>query len=158
MIKQIIISLLFILSSAQLWADCGDPPDLDSNQKGVTVYQHTKTVFESGESGGEKTKAYDNLIVWMKDLKGLCFSITTISHQLHQCFLDGKATAMRKNEYSYTQNECRVFLSFMKDKVKVKVVGSRGNFCVAEDLGEDNGCGMNTSIDSAIYKVRKKLP
>ena len=151
MIKKIIISLLFILSSAQLWADCGDIPDLDSTEKGVSVYSYAHTII--------KEIVYDNLIVWKKDSKELCFSITTISTKDNrECSLDGKATKVRKNQYTYTQNECRISLIFIKNKVKVNVTGSRGtNFCSGEDLGKDNGgCGMNTSINSAIYKVRNK--
>ena len=151
----IIIFLIFILSSVQVWADCGDIPDLDSTEKGVTVYSHAHTIYDRTD-GKEKTNDY--LIVWNKDSKELCFSITTISNEYRECYLDGKATKMRNNQYNYTRNECRVFLTFIKDKVKVKVVGSRGtNYCAGKDFGKDNGgCGMNTSIDSAIYKVRKK--
>jgi hypothetical protein len=151
--KFMLIFLISILYCVQVWAACGDTPEGDSNQKGVSIYQHAKTVYDSTEGN---IKANDNLIVWNKDANELCFSITTVSNYFHNCSVEGKSTKVRNNEYGYTQNKCRVFLSFMKDKVKVTATGSRGNYCVAEDLGEDNGCGMNTSIDSVVYKVRKK--
>ena len=153
------IIFLILASVAYAWADCGDPPGLDSHQKGVSVYRHRKVVFESGESGGKKTTAYDHLIVWNRNPKELCFSITTISSQLHECYLDGKATKVRQNVYSYSENNCHAVLTFIKDKIKVVAKGSRGNYCVGEDLGDNNGgCGMNTSIDFAIYTEQKNRP
>jgi hypothetical protein len=149
--KYIIIFLIIILSSVQVWADCGYAPDLDSKQEGVTIYSHTKTIYYTGEG---KIKANDNLIVWNKDTKELCFSVTTISNEYHNCSVDGKATKLKNNEYSYLQKECRVVLTFLKDKVKVNVTGPRGNFCVDDDLG--GGCGMNAYIDSTTYKRTKK--
>ena len=152
------IIFLILASVAQAGTDCGDPPDLDSRQKGVTIYQHAKVVFQSGQTDDEKMTRYDHLIIWNKNLKELCFSITTISYQLHECYLEGKAIKIRKNIYTHTRNKCQAQLTFDKDKVKINVKGSRGDYCVGEDLGEnEGGCGMNTSIDSAIYtKIRVK--
>ncbi len=138
---------MIVLTSFQVWAVCGDPPD--TKQKGVTEYSHAKTVFHSIDG---KMKGNDSLVVWNKNPKNMCFFITTISDEYRTCFLNGKASKVHKNEYSYTQNQCRVFLTFSKDKVKVRVTGSEGNnYCTDADFGEDNGCGMNTSIDSATY-------
>lgn len=75
------IIFLVLAYVAQAWADCGDTRDLDSRQKGVTVYRHRKVVFEAGQTGGQETTGYDHLIVWNKTPKELCFSITTISYQ-----------------------------------------------------------------------------
>ena len=134
--------------------DCGETPDLDAKQKGVTEYSHQTEIFHSIDG---EVKSADSLIVWNRDARQMCFSITTVSDEYRTCYVEGKASMVRENEYSYTENKCRAFFTFIKDKVEVKIIGSRGNFCVADDLGEDNGCGMNTSIDSATYmKLRKK--
>ncbi len=150
--KYMIVLLIFISSSVQVWADCGDTPDSDSKQKGVALYSHTKTVSYSGE---ERIKANDELIVWNKDAKEACFDITTYSNEFHNCGIGGKATKVKNNEYIYSQKECRVVLTFLKEKVKVAVTGPRGNFCVNDDLA--GGCGMNASVGSATYlRARKK--
>jgi uncharacterized protein YecT (DUF1311 family) len=135
--------------------DCGEKPDLDLKQKGVTEYSHQRVIYHSIDG---EMKGADSLTVWNRDARKMCFSITTVSDQYRTCYLEGKATAVSENEYSYTENKCRALFTFIKDKVKVKMIGSEGkNYCVPEDLGEDNGCGMNTSIDSATYiKLRKK--
>ena len=151
-----IIMIFILIYSIPVWADCGETPEPDLKQKGVTEYEHAKIIFHSQDG---KVRSRDSLTVWKRNPSGMCFSIMTISNEYRTCYLEGEASLLHKNEYTYTQNECRASFTFKKDKVLVKVIGSRGNFCVAEDLGEDNGCGTNTSIDTATYiKSRKKRP
>lgn len=153
--KHITVFLIVFFTSFQVWADCGDSPA--AKQKGGTEYSHAKTVFHSIDG---KMKGNDSLVVWNKNPKNMCFFITTISNEYRTCFLNGKASKVGKDEFSYTQNQCRVSFTFLKDKVKVSVTGSDGrDYCAGADFGEDNGCGMNTSIDSAEYiKESKSLP
>ena len=67
------------------------------------------------------------------------------------------APAAYLNKYSYMQKDCHVVLLFLNDEVKVNVTGPRGKYCVDDDLG--GGCGMNASVETAIYKkVKKKQP
>jgi uncharacterized protein len=135
--------------------DCGEKPDLDLKQKGVTDYSHQTVIYHSIDG---EMKGADSLTVWNRDARKMCFSITTVSDEYRTCCLEGTATAVSENEYSYTENKCNVIFIFTKDEAKVKAVGPEGrNFCVAEDLDEDSGCGMNTSIDSATYKKTKKV-
>jgi ankyrin repeat protein/uncharacterized protein len=122
---------------------CARPGDEDFPDQGVLVFlnhhavQHVK---------GRNSEAADELLVWNKNPEQMCFFITTVSTNFHTCSLGGKATAVRSNEYSYSQNKCNVIFIFTEDKVKVNVTG----------LCKDSGCGM-ASIDSATYKKTNKV-
>jgi uncharacterized protein len=144
-----------LILSVRDGSDCGETPDLDLKQKGVTEYSHQRVIYHSIDG---EMKGADSLTVWNRDARRMCFSITTVSDEYRTCCLEGKATAVSENEYSYTENKCRALFTFIRDKVKVKMIGSEGtNYCAGEDLGEDSGCGMNTSIDSATYRKTKKV-
>ena len=83
----------------------------------------------------------------------MCFSISTIWTNYHTCCLDGKATAVRKHEYIYVQDECYINFIFRKNKVEVNVTGLnrwRGHVC------KSAGCGTNAAIDSATYVEANK--
>jgi uncharacterized protein len=131
-------------------SNCGEEPDSDS--RGVVEYSHKKEIFSYADG---KTNGEDSLTVWNRDAKQMCFSITTVSTNHHTCVLDGKATAVNKNEYSYSRRNCRAFFTFVGDKVKVRMIDSDGT----DSCAGDERCGMRGSIDSATYaRVRKKRP
>ncbi len=95
------------------------------------------------------------LLVWDRSRKEMCFYITTVSSYGTSCYLCGKAISVGKDEYTYTEDKCRASFTFIRDKVELKMTGSRGDYCVDEDL--DGGCGMNAYIGSATYKKTDKV-
>jgi ankyrin repeat protein/uncharacterized protein len=123
---------------------CATPGDEDFPEEGVLVFLNGHAVHY-GRNG--KSEAADELLVWNKDPEEMCFFITTVSTDYHTCSLGGKATAVKSNEYSYSQNKCHIIFIFTEAKVKVTVTG----------LCKDSACGMNASIDSATYKITNKV-
>ncbi len=122
---------------------CATPGDEDFPEQGVLVFQGERAAHHVRRGNSE---AANELLVWNKNANEMCFFITTVSTGYNTCSLGGKATAVRNNEYSYSQNQCHVMFIFTDDKVKVNVTG----------LCKDSGCGTNASIDSATYKKSNK--
>jgi hypothetical protein len=152
-IQCLIVLLLIILSAVQVWATCEDP-ETASGQKDISEYRRGKIIHHYADG---RAKTVDSVTVWNRDAKGLCFSIETMSAHFRECYLGGRAEAINNNEYSYKQAKCDVLIKLTKNRARVKITGPRGDYCVADDLGEGSACGMNATIDSATYrKVNKR--
>lgn len=141
---------LLVVTAADEESDCATTGSEDFPEQGVLVFLNDHGVYhvEDGDS-----EAADELLVWNKNTKGICFSISTVNNY-HTCSLDGKATAVGNNKYSYIRDTCHVIFIFTEHEVQVKVTGLDewgGNVCKPE------GCGMNAAIYTAIYKKSNKV-
>lgn len=151
--KLFVACLLVISICSNVFAECEQLPESDYAQHRLTSYINSHDIFEPIE---RNTSVEDVLEVWDKKSNDLCFFVTFVTNDYHMCFLGGKALKVSANEYSYSENKCRVSIKFMSTKVKFTAKGSLTDGCSTDDLSEQNGCGFNTSIESAVFKKNGK--
>jgi hypothetical protein len=151
--KNILICLFSFSVCSRAIAECEQPLEEDYSKHGHVSYNHTHRIYEPVE---KSTRASDVLEIWEKLPQELCFNATFVTDNYHMCFVGGKAIKSKANEYSYSENKCRITLNFKGNKVMFIAKGSLGDGCSTDDLNDQNGCGFNTSIDSAVFTKESK--
>jgi len=133
-------------------ADCEQLAESDYSLHGLMTYINPHDIFEPVE---KNTSANDVLEVWDKKSKTLCFLSTFVTDNYHMCFVGGKAIKSG-SEHNYLENKCRITIKFVEDKVEFSAKGSLGGGCSTDDLSDQNVCGFNTSIESAVFTKDSK--
>lgn len=152
--KKYLFACLFSMSfHSSAHADCEQLPEADYSKHGLVSYNHIHKIYEPVE---KSTKANDVLEIWDKRPKELCFFATFVTDYYHMCFIGGKAIKSKPSEYIYSENKCKIALEFTGTKVRFKAIGTQGEGCSTDDLTSDNGCGFNTSIESAVFIKESK--
>lgn len=67
--------------------DCGETPDLDSRQKGVTEYSNQKVIYHSIDG---EMKGADSLTVWNGDARKMCFSLREFQMNIERVTLKAR--------------------------------------------------------------------
>ncbi|MDY0282479.1 MAG: hypothetical protein RBR35_18180 [Salinivirgaceae bacterium] len=155
MIKYLVIILFSISVCGSAFAECEQLAESDYSKHKLVLYNHTHDIYEPIE---KHTKADDVLEVWDKHPQQLCFFATFVTNYYHMCFIGGKAVKSKSNEYIYSENNCKITLKFVKNKVRFTVNDVPDGNCSADDLSDQNRCGFNASIQSAIFTKESKAP
>lgn len=152
--KKYLVACLFSISVySSAHADCDQLSEADYSRHGLVSYNHAHKIYEPVE---KNTKANDVLEIWDKQPQELCFFATFVTDYYHMCFIGGKAIKSKPNEYTYSENKCKITLEITDKKVRFNAIGTQGEGCSTEDLNSDNGCGFNTSIESAVFSKESK--
>lgn len=151
MIKYLAVILFSISVCGSAFAECEQLADSDYSKHGLIIYNHTHGIYEPIE---KHTKADDVLEVWDKHPHQLCFFATFVTNYYHMCFIGGKAVKSKSNEYIYSENKRKITLKFIGNKVRLTVNDASDGNCSADDLSDQNSCGFNASIQSAVFVKR----
>jgi hypothetical protein len=151
--KYLVVCLFSISMNTIAHADCEQLLEADYSKHSLVAYNHAHKIYEPVE---KNTNANDVLEIWDKQTQELCFFVTFVTDYYHKCFIGGKAIKSKPSEYTYSENKCRITLEFTGKKVRFKAIGSQGEGCSTDDLNSDNGCGFNTSIESAVFIMESK--
>ena len=142
-----------LLPLASLAAPVCEPLQAELPPGGVSfVHRHKVPELVDGV-----VSVADELVLWNRQPESLCFFVTAVQRNLHQCWLFGRAERQGSGTYIYEDKSCKVVLEVRSNRVKMNVTDpsdSKRKGCNPEETPAFS-CGMNTWIPSATYVTER---
>jgi hypothetical protein len=135
------IALLPLLS----WAASACDSDW-YNKMPIAHYERSHKISYPGEG---LVDSNDDIRIFERNAKSLCFVLDTARKNLHVCQIVGEAQKISDNEFEYRDSTCHLRFIVSEEKIRLQVNGEETpkpkNHCKHES------CGAYGSIDNATF-------